>query len=161
MEYKINKRVTKSRINEILKIKENCGLTPENVVDAARDKNNPLHDIFEWNNSKAGKQWRLQQARMFINEIKVIIEDKEIYVYENVKVMVDDVTVNREYKTLTEIKKTPYMRKQILKQALDNIKMWKEKYQLYNKELKLIFDAIERTEKKFRRGKKNGKNGKN
>lgn len=42
------------------------GLRSSDVVEAARSKDSPLHGEFEWNNSKAGHEFRLIQARTLI-----------------------------------------------------------------------------------------------
>lgn len=44
----------------------NDGLRPSEVVDAAKAKDSPLHDSFEWDNRKAGHEYRLIQARHLI-----------------------------------------------------------------------------------------------
>ncbi len=46
-------------------------LTPDLVVRAARPKTHPLHSHFEWNNAKAGKDWRRVQAAQMIRTVKV------------------------------------------------------------------------------------------
>lgn len=53
-------------------------LIPENVVNVARDENNILHEMFEWDDSIAGEKYRKQQASKIIANIsvKVIAEDK-------------------------------------------------------------------------------------
>ena len=48
-------------------------LTPEAIVEAAKDPASPLHREFEWNNSAAATAWRLHQARQLI--IRVHVED--------------------------------------------------------------------------------------
>ncbi len=60
--------------------KRNKGkLKPENVVQEAKDSSSIFHDYFEWNNSKAAEQHRLQQARVMIANIVevVVIEGEE------------------------------------------------------------------------------------
>lgn len=46
-------------------------LTPELVVDAARPKQHPLHNRFEWDNSIAGEAWRREQARHLIKSCSI------------------------------------------------------------------------------------------
>ncbi len=63
------------------------GLTPAAVVDAARRSDSPLHAGFEWDDSIAAEQYRLDQARYLIRMI-VIVEDREsvpIRAFVNVK----------------------------------------------------------------------------
>jgi hypothetical protein len=44
----------------------NRELTPKIVVNAARKKDSPLHDRFEWNNAVAGEKYREVQAAELI-----------------------------------------------------------------------------------------------
>jgi hypothetical protein len=48
-------------------------LTPSLVVEAAADPQSVLHDQFEWDDSKASKAWRLDQARTLIRSVHVRI----------------------------------------------------------------------------------------
>ena len=59
----------------LLQIYEKHGkLTPELVVDEAKDKNSPLYEYFDWNNKEAGQKWRIHQARLLICRVKIISE---------------------------------------------------------------------------------------
>ena len=89
MEYKITGRMNKKVIDEILEVKKKKGLTAKSVIEKATNKKSAMHKLFEWDNTKAGKAWRLQQARVLINEVKIIVENKEYYAFENVSVDVD------------------------------------------------------------------------
>jgi hypothetical protein len=46
-------------------------LTPEQVLTDARKKTSPIHDAFEWDDSKAAEQFRLSQARHLIARVEV------------------------------------------------------------------------------------------
>jgi len=46
-------------------------LRASDVVEHARDKTSPLHGEFEWDNKKAGHEYRLQQARTLIRAVVV------------------------------------------------------------------------------------------
>lgn len=46
-------------------------LTPELVVEVARDPGHPLHHRLEWNNSLAGEAYRRQQASELIRSVQV------------------------------------------------------------------------------------------
>lgn len=52
-------------------------LTPQNVVADARNRNSPLHDIFEWDDAKAADQYRLEQARELIRSVKIEVVTEE------------------------------------------------------------------------------------
>jgi hypothetical protein len=46
-------------------------ITPDAVLKDAKSPASPLHDQFEWDDSAAGKQWRLMQARDLIRSVRV------------------------------------------------------------------------------------------
>lgn len=52
-------------------------LTPDAVVQDAKSAKSPLHDQFEWDDSEAARQWRLQQARDLIRSVRIEIEVNE------------------------------------------------------------------------------------
>lgn len=49
-------------------------LTPDQVVADARKPTSPLHDEFEWDDSKAAQKYRLEQARGLIASVEVQIQ---------------------------------------------------------------------------------------
>jgi hypothetical protein len=55
-------------------------LTPEQVVETASDPDNPLHRLFDWNDSTAAHKYRLDQARALIRsvEVRITIETRTI-----------------------------------------------------------------------------------
>lgn len=61
-------------------------ITPELIVTEANDIKSVLHPIFEWDDSKAAFNYRLQQARILLNNIQVTIKtdggSREISVFE-------------------------------------------------------------------------------
>jgi len=52
---------------------ESGRLDPNTVVRAARPRNHPLHEYFEWDDSKAAHSHRLAQARALIREVQVVV----------------------------------------------------------------------------------------
>lgn len=56
---------------ELEKLGTEALLTPETVVEAARDPRSPLHSQFEWDDGAAGEAYRLQQARALIKRVRV------------------------------------------------------------------------------------------
>lgn len=80
-------------------------LTAEVVVDSARDKESPIHPFFEWNNTKAGEEWRKQQARNMIRAVHVVKSDRESQQREYVHVRVP--SNGAYYKKTTEVVEDP------------------------------------------------------
>lgn len=57
---------------EAVRAKNATGLlTPEAVVDDARDPESPYHDRFEWDDAKAAQRHRLDTARALIRSVRV------------------------------------------------------------------------------------------
>lgn len=140
--YKVTEKYTPERIDKILKIQSQKGLTPENLINEAKDKNNPLHDLFDWDNNIAGDKWRLQQARVIINEVKVVIDEKEYYAFENVSVKVNDnLEHKREYMPIVTIMSNKELRQQIIRSALQQLAYWEKQNEKYTELMPIIQTA--------------------
>jgi len=59
--------------SELERIRKEKGgyLRTADVVEEAEAKSNPLHDCFEWDDSSAGHQYRMQQARQLIRVVHI------------------------------------------------------------------------------------------
>lgn len=64
------------RLDQIIRL-NNGRITPDAVIEDARSKKSPLHDQFEWDDSKAAHQYRLEQAREIIRSVKMEIVTSE------------------------------------------------------------------------------------
>jgi hypothetical protein len=53
-------------------------LTPEDVVDVARDPEHPLHSRFEWDNDAAAEHWRRTQAHELIRTCRIKYAEDEV-----------------------------------------------------------------------------------
>ena len=150
MQYKTTTKISQKVIKEILEVKEKNGLTAEAIIEQAKKKNNPLHDFFDWDDTKAAHKWRLQQARVLINEVKVVVENKEYYAFENVSIEIEadseEGTTKKEYFTRSEILNDKEKRAQIVNRAYNYLLYWKEQYQTYT-EFEPIVKSIEKVKK--------------
>lgn len=95
------------------------------IVKESKKEDAILHNYFEWDNKKAGEQWRLQQARKLINNIEVIVisngEEIAVSAYEIVTEgyqAVETFTVN----DIDIVRKT----------TLSSLKYLRDKLDLYN-----------------------------
>lgn len=146
----------KTKSNAVIKelkrlAKENGGLLqPEAVVEAARPATSPLHSRFTWDDSIAGQQYRIWQARQLIRvSVEVLAgtnESCEVFV---------SLTPDREresggYRVMAEVLSDEEMRNQMLSDALDELQLFREKYRKL-KELASVFAAIKRVNKKRNR----------
>lgn len=49
---------------------------PSVLVEEARPSDSPAHDAFEWDDKKAGNEYRLHQARSWIRTVEIVIDDR-------------------------------------------------------------------------------------
>jgi len=157
IQYKNTEKFTPEVIGEVLEVQKTYGLTAENILRKASKKSSSLYEFFDWDNSSAGEKWRLQQARGLINEIKIVVEDKEMYAFESVNVIVEDSKVSnkknskfgiREYKPIIEIMNNEDYRNQLIHRALMEANYWKERHTELV-ELNPIFISIDKENKKW------------
>lgn len=122
--------------------------TPEEIVDEARNPKSPLHDAFEWDDSKAANAHRLQQARNMVNHITVtVIKDGKKVEQKAFHSVVDD--DERGYAPMEIVKERAPLRRQVIANALREAKEWARRYEEY-KELQSIRMAIATVVKKSR-----------
>lgn len=144
--------------------KHDCQLTPEVLVDEAKSKNHPLHDCFEWNDTKAGKMWRLHQARNIIRCVvveKQVDDDKKIEVRAFINVKKDEnnhLTHNPFFKgesfyvSLNDAMTNEHLRKYTVEMAIGELNNWMDKYKGV-KELADLFGIIEKKTIKYKKAR--------
>ena len=123
---------------EIKRLQELHGaVTPEILVEEARKRRSPLHPIFEWDDTKAAYNYRLQQARTLLNNIQVTIisdgEPRKIDCYEVT-------TRNEGYKSIDTF--TPNDVEFVRDSCMKNLSYWKEKLRTY-KEFDKVRELLE------------------
>lgn len=119
-------------------------ITPDDVVKDAKDKRSPLHDFFEWNNTRAANLYRVDQARYLLRSIHVVVKrdddgDKEINIRAFYNVTDAD---TRVYVPIQRVFSEEELRQQVIGQALKQLISWKGKYSQY-KEFSPVVSAIE------------------
>ena len=104
-------------------------ITADEVVELAKDPDNPMHGYFEWDNQKAGHQYRLYQARKLIAGIKITYEDKPD---TEVRLMVSVPSERGKngYQLLSLAIKNPDARQELLAEIETWIAFWKERASL-------------------------------
>lgn len=130
---------------EIEKIEKEKGqVKPQDLVDVARPATSKLHNLFEWDDAKAGELYRRQQASIIIHSITVDVEEKETYsAFVNIRDGADKgqkrqgmyVNVNRALKDETN-------RQLLLRCAIRDLEQFKMRYSKLT-ELVKIFEAID------------------
>lgn len=113
---------------EMLREKFRGEITPEDVLDDAKNPNSPLHSFFEWNDGAAAHQHRLQQARGLIRSVVAIYvrEDRPaIKAKAYVHIPQGDTSHYRETTHAMSQKST---REVVLKRALEELIGWQRRY---------------------------------
>lgn len=105
-------------------------LTPRAVVDDARPEDSALHPHFEWDDSIAGEQYRLDQARHLIRSVKVEVrmapEKKPVSVRAFHNVAPADEP--RRYMSLHALMDDPESAERVLTRARDEWRILRRKY---------------------------------
>lgn len=128
---------------ELLSVRAQHGkLTPQLVVDTARDPEHPLHSRFEWDDAVAGEAWRRQQAHDLIRKAKVVYREADDA--EPGKSVRAFVAVRAEeghvFDPVEEVAEDPFRRKLAL---ADMEREWKALYRRYE-EFREFLDMVRR-----------------
>lgn len=119
-------------------------ITAKDLLDASRDVNAPLHNCFEWDDTVAAELYRTDQARHIINNIIVtFIGDNNEPITTRYLVNVQPVAPKKqgEFVSFNVAFNNDDYKKQILHNALNELRAFQRKYQIYH-ELSRVFDAI-------------------
>lgn len=137
---------------ELEKLKsKNCGqVTPDDVISVARDENNPLHEVFDWDDASAAKKQRLHIARLLIGSIVVTYKHHE-EVRANYSVKIGNVTDDKEKRAYVGIEEAvkPDYEMQFRKEASNHLKVFCKRYESFDylktevQQVRLIVDKME------------------
>lgn len=114
--------------------------SPEQIVEAAKNKKSELHKCFTWDDTVAAKKWREHQARMLVAQLVIRTEAKD---HEPVAVrIISSTSVKNEYKPVVKLIEVEQDYADLLARAISELKAFQRKYKTV-KELREIFEAID------------------
>ena len=114
-------------------------LTADNLVDASRPVDAPLHGQFEWNDSIAGEEWRKHQARNIINALVVRTEKAEpVRAFFKIESGKDA----HNYESILTIVETPDKHQMLISQVYRELKAFRNKYATI-RELQPVWNIID------------------
>ncbi len=122
-------------------------LTPERVLDDARDPSAPTHAAFEWDDQRAAHEHRLSQARRLIGAVVTVVPsregEKEFRAFLHVETPEDDLLTEdrRQYVSTEQAAATPAYRQQVLDRLLAEAHAWAERARVFG-ELAEAVDAM-------------------
>ena len=126
----------------------NGGLSARLVLDDAKAQESPIHEEFEWDNERAGEEYRLWQARHLMNSMVVVVSgDGEVEKTTRAFVVVTQNDQDR-YESIHVVMDDPVMRQQVLTRALRELESWEKKYKELE-EFAGVFKAVEKARKKL------------
>lgn len=130
----------------ILALKRRGIIQPQAVVDAARNPKSVLHPLFTWSNDKAGKLWRLEEARRLLRTYVVI----ESEVAEDPVRCFVSLSSDRKggggYRHIRDVVSSKELYARMLRDSIDELHAFQAKYEKL-RELKPVFAAAEKVEK--------------
>ena len=133
--------------NTIQKLQRTLGqeaITAQDLLNASRNDNAPLHPCFEWDDTVAAELYRRDQARKIINSIEInFIKDDNTPVATRLFINIQPVIRQPgEFAALNTVLKNPDYRKIALGNALSELRSFQHKYELYQ-ELAGVNKAID------------------
>ena len=112
-------------------------ISAEEIVEKAKDENSELHKCFEWDDAKAGRLYRLQQARQVVCNLVFVPKKKE-----DAPIRVFHISTEKSvYKPTKLILQQPDEYQHLLETAKQELYSFQRKYKSLV-ELEGVFEAI-------------------
>lgn len=129
---------------EAIRLKHGGLLTEEAILVEARSSKHPLHDRFTWNNTRAAKQWRLEEARTLIRSVYITIERprQQSVTVRAYASLPSDREAQGGYRAITDVLSNKALRKEMLETALAELEAFRKRYGTLS-QLAPVFTAIE------------------
>ncbi|OPZ66074.1 MAG: hypothetical protein BWY85_00010 [Firmicutes bacterium ADurb.Bin506] len=102
-------------------------LDPQDVVEAARNADSPLHDHFTWDDTEAAHQFRLQEARKLITVHFELLPTSPTPSQVFISLRSDQAR-GGGYRTTVAVLSDKAMRRELLQQAMDDMEHFSRKY---------------------------------
>ena len=115
--------------------------SPQQIIEAAMDPQHVLHDEFEWDDTKAARLYRLEQARYLVRAIKVEYEQAALHPEKDVRIITTRAfshTKSGGYRPTLEVLEDDELRKELLDNALRALKQFTAKYAILTELSELI-----------------------
>lgn len=129
-------------------------LRPAAVVDFASDPNTALHSRFEWDDTKAGRSFRLWQARHIIRVQVSVLRDGTPPFRVFVSMQEDRQQPQGGYRLTADVLSEAGSRAELLDEAKRELAVFVQKYRILSKELAPVFAAIQQVRRPRKRAKR-------
>ncbi len=142
------RRVNRATVAELIRelATDKDLLTPEEVLDKARDAASPLHRFFTWEDSVAAERYRKMQARTLITSVRVFYEtaEKQVIQVREFTSLDADRKTGAGYRQLTAVMSDDQLRQEMLATARKELMAFRRKYSQLS-ELGGVLVAIDET----------------
>lgn len=125
--------------NEIRTLNE---ITPEGVVNLARNPGSCIHGDFEWDDAVAGEKYRIVQAQKMIRCLKVVVKTSDKKKEPQTFRILQKTSKSHVFKTNSFFVSNKSEYERLLEQALRELKGFRERYKKLA-ELESVFEAID------------------
>lgn len=144
----MTKAIIVDALKQIQRRNRSGKLLPSAVVQAARNPDNPLHDKFCWDDTKAATEYRIWQARQLIASIEVIYDGPE----EKSPCFVSLKSDRKDggYRSVSDVLSDRKLHAEMIRTVIEELKSMQDRYARF-KELQPVWKATARVEKRVRR----------
>lgn len=115
-------------------------ITPEQVLEKAKDEDSELHKCFEWDDSIAAEKYRLAQARQIIQLIVTVPDKKE----EPPKRVFQISSEKNTYQPMSFFIKNEDEATILLNRAIEELRAFQKRYSSIKGDLEEVFEAIDK-----------------
>jgi len=129
---------------ELTQISAETGMVrPADVVRFAQNESTALHGVFEWDDSVAGHNFRLQQARQLLRVMVVTLPGDNALRYRAYVSLKEDRFNGQGYCAMIDVLSDATRRERMLLEALEELATFQQKYAAL-KELSGVFEEMTR-----------------
>lgn len=124
----------------------------EDVVAAAKKTTSPLHELFEWDDKRAARKYRIEQARHVLQHIAVKVVDssgnqKELRAFHSIPFTFqsgDKERTERRYVHINVIEKEPEQAQSVVEQAKEELQEWRQRHRDLDAYFGPVFKEIDK-----------------
>lgn len=123
--------------------------SPRMLVETARPKKSPIHNLFEWNDVLAAEKWRIEQGRAVVQTLRIVSRDGEIDdspAFVHVRIVTED-GVSEGYKPSIHMATDEEMAGFVLAEALAQLNSLRRRYGRLRK-LGKVWAALDEVQEK-------------
>ncbi len=118
-------------------------VTPQAVVEFARDPTTALHSRFDWDDTEAAAKWRLEQARSILRVAVKYVGDVERGTISAYVSLGSDRVRGGGYRSLVTVLSDDEKRAELLEQAKQEARAWADRYKELNELARIRMAIIE------------------